>query len=678
MKTVTMLIMLLFSLPLFAQVDFDLLNFQEAFREGVLRFHRGSYNEAILSLERALGFAPDDYLARVWLGRAYYFSGFEDAALNEWRRVEGQAPPFLRSFADSIEARKSLTGELNEDRDFLVIEEFRAEEYNNAVKNPGGMVADGSGNFFLNSFGSNNISLISQNGLLIRNLIGGLRSLTGPFDIEFYGDRLYVTNFLGDYVSVLNTSGNTVNSFGSAGIGEGQLLGPQYLSISREPALYVSDVGNRRVVKFSLEGEYLFHFGEPAAFRYSPSVFEGFSRIGGLAAVNDGLYVADNHPEYSDILFFDNSGNILERFTLENVSAVEDLTATRDDQLVITSRNAVYLFSPATLSLDTLYVVNENENAQFVSAGFDDNQNLLISDFRNDRLLFLSRLSGIYSGYQVELQRIDSSDFPRILIELSVRDILGNDILGLEEENFRFTEEGLPLDGWSMEYNGSTDTVSSAAFIVEASGRRNDANFRNQQRDVLLQALNALPDNTVLRIFSAGISPVLEFDRNDNPTEIPALMSSIVADPQWRLDQAIRLTGDRLILDQSKREIVFLGNGTLPDWAFDSLGLSQTLAYLQNNHIRFNLVHVSDDIIDPALIYLIEKTGGSVYTGYRPQGMAELGENFLSRRNGLYMFSGRSLLSSGFGREYLPVEAEVIHFTKSGRDEAGYFAPLEF
>lgn len=684
-----LLLLLLLQLPqlflppaLGAQVDFDELNFQESLREGVVRAHRGNYNEAIISLLRSLSFRPNDYLAREWLGRAYYFSGYEEAALNEWRQIRAQAPPFLQSFIAAVEARWSLAYELGEDQNFLVVEEFQSEEYTNALVNPGGMVSDGDGNFFLNSFGTNNVNYINQNGRLIRNLTGGLMPLSGPFDIELYEDQVYVTNFLGDYVSVLNTAGGgTALRFGSAGIGDGEFLGPQYISRSEEPAIYVSDVGNQRVTKFTLDGEYLFHFGEPPAFRTTPSIFEGFTRIGGLAAGENGVYVANNLSEHTELLFFDNSGNILERFILEDVSLVEDLTLLDDGKLIITSRTAVYLFDPLALSVETLYLVNENENAQFVSARFDDNTNLLISDFRNDRLLFLSRLSGVYSGYHVEIHRIDSSNFPRIFIELSVRDILGNNVLGLQTENFIFTEEGLPLNRWSLEYSGSSDSRSSAAFIIEASTVQNDPEARSRQETALYQALESLPAETSLSIFSAGISPVMIYD-NGNPADLPGIMSSISVDREWKIDQAIRLAGDRLLQEQSKREIVFLSNGNLPDWAFDTIGLSQTLAYLRNNHIRFNLIDISRlqgiISIDPALNYLVEQSGGIVYTLDDARSIAELGKDFLRHRTGLYMFSAVSGINSELGRRYIPLEAEIIHFSKSGRDELGYFAPLEF
>ncbi|MGI9256588.1 MAG: hypothetical protein ACR2PY_06605 [Salinispira sp.] len=663
-----------------AQVDFNELNFQDAFREGVVFFHRGNFNESILSLQKSLGFIPDNYRAREWLGRAYYFSGYEDAALNEWRRIESRSPPFLRSFIESIEARRSLAEELGEDRDFLIIEEFTEEEFASGVVNPGAVMADGNGNFFINSFGTNNINHINQNGQLLRNLAGGLKPLSGPFDIAIYEDRLYVTNFLGDYISVLNSVGNTITTFGSAGIAEGEFLGPQYLSISEEPALYVSDVGNQRVTKFTLDGTFLFHFGEPPAFRNTPEIFEGFSGIGGLAAGEDGIYVADNLPDYSELLYFDKDGNVLERFVLDEVSMIEDLTLLDDGSIVITSRTTVYMFNPENLSVEVLYGSNENVNAQFVSAGFDDNNNLLISDFRNNRILFLSRLSGVYSGYQVEIHRIDASDFPNVFVELSVRDALGNDIIGLQEENLVFTENGFSAGGHRMEYSGSFDTVSSVAFIIEASGRRNDLEFQAWQNEGVFQALELLPEDSEVRIFSAGLSPVMEYARNSNPADIPAVMRSMSADREWKLDLAIRLAGDRLLLDQSKREIIFVSSGRLPDWAFDTIGLSETLAYLRNNHIRFNVIDSSplSGDVDPALKYLVENTGGNTYIINRTQGIGELGQDLLQRRTGLYIFGFKSGLENRFGREYLPLEVEVVHFTKSGRDELGYFSPLEF
>lgn len=678
-----LLILLSGSTPLWAQVDFNALNASESFREGVVGFHRGRYNEAILAFQRSLSFVADDNLTREWLGRALYFSGFEDAALNEWERIEnaGEASPSLRAFIDHVRSRQSLAGELGEDRDYLILEEFEAEEYQNSMLHPGGIVPDGTGRSYITSFSRNSIQLLDQSGRILDTLIGGLTPLSGPYDLDLYEDEIFVSNFLSDNISVLDMQGNTVRRFGGTGIGDNQLIGPQYVSISPEPALYVSDFGNQRIAKFDLQGNLLFHFGSPAAFRDAPSVFQGFSQIGGITAVEEGIFAADNRSSSPVIHFFDHSGNILESFPMPRLDEIEDIYAESAQEIIITSRSAVHRFNSADLSLRELHQAAQNRNAQFISARLDDNDNLLVSDFRNSRVLFLSRLSGLYSGYHVEILRVESADFPDIHVEVSVRDFAGNPVLGLAEENFILTEEGLPLNGWDLEYSGSFDTHSSIALIMESSQARNDGGFRERQVEALnqtLQAISSMESPPSLRVVSAGLSPVLEYDRGDDPDNIPAILENLGADREWRLDQAIRLAGDRLLLDQSKRELVFIGRGSLPDWAFENIGLNQTLAYLRNNSIRFSLIQLSDTTVDPALEYLLEQSGGKRYRLFQPRGLNEMARDFERRRTGIYLFQTNSLFDADFGRKYLPIEVEVTHFTKSGRDESGYFAPLEF
>lgn len=56
----------------------------EEFRRGVQAYYRGTFNEAILLFEKALTHIPDDPLILDWLGQAYYRSGIEGAALEQW------------------------------------------------------------------------------------------------------------------------------------------------------------------------------------------------------------------------------------------------------------------------------------------------------------------------------------------------------------------------------------------------------------------------------------------------------------------------------------------------------------------------------------------------------------------------------------------------------------------
>ena len=45
--------------------------------------------------------------------------------------------------------------------------------------------------------------------------------------------------------------------------------------------------------------------------------------------------------------------------------------------------------------------------------------------------------------------------------------------------------------------------------------------------------------------------------------------------------------------------------------------------------------------------------------------------------SGLYQLKYTSSLQTEYGRKYLPVEVEAYLLNRSGRDETGYFAPLQ-
>ena len=65
------------------------------------------------------------------------------------------------------------------------------------------------------------------------------------------------------------------------------------------------------------------------------------------------------------------------------------------------------------------------------------------------------------------------------------------------------------------------------------------------------------------------------------------------------------------------------------------------------------------------------------YYVFRPGGLAEIVENIVDAPQGVYQLSYVSTLPTNFGENYLPLETEVYLLNRSGRDESGYFAPLQ-
>jgi hypothetical protein len=99
--------------------------------------------------------------------------------------------------------------------------------------------------------------------------------------------------------------------------------------------------------------------------------------------------------------------------------------------------------------------------------------------------------------------------------------------------------------------------------------------------------------------------------------------------------------------------------------------------YLANNGIVFNAVIIGSGNISAGIEYLCRETGGRAMRLYNPYGIAGLIKDMADTPTGLYSFSYNSRLQTDFGRAWLGVEAEVYLMERSGRDNTGYFPPLE-
>ena len=74
--------------------------------------------------------------------------------------------------------------------------------------------------------------------------------------------------------------------------------------------------------------------------------------------------------------------------------------------------------------------------------------------------------------------------------------------------------------------------------------------------------------------------------------------------------------------------------------------------------------------------YLSKSTGGKSYYVFRNEGLSSVVTDIVSAANGSYVLTYTSSMPTDFGRAYLPVEVEAYLMNRSGRDETGYFAPL--
>lgn len=650
--------------------DRDAVFAREEFRRGVQAYNRYAYNEAIYSFERALSFKPQESLILDWLGKAYYKSGLEDTALRQWQssislmNPRSEAAILLNSRMETVRNRRSLLSELDSEARYVEAGIYPGKSGDISLyRQPTSLLPLNDGSVWVVAYGSNEIVNIDVNGIVRRRIRGPINGFDRPYDIaEGLDGRLYVSEYRGGRVSVLDKNGEWLFYIGSKGYGEARFVGAQNLCTDSQGYLYVVDFGTRTVSKFTPDGEFLLSFGA------RQSGFQGLKAPTGIAEKDGIVYVADGRQIHR----FDRSGNYLGLLVSDDLYGPESLRFTLDGKLLVADTNRILLIDVETMLVKELGSIHAGP-VRLVCADTDRNGNLLAANFQAGEVSVMSRMDDISAGLFVQIERIVSDNFPELVVEVQVQDRRRRPIVGLQAANFLVSEKGQPAAQQEFLGAAHNDNTSAISIMIErspeTSGRSQD--IYNAVRDSM-----AVTD-TLVSMVSAAEQPLEE--RIDNADAIAASVSGSPSlySPNWNFDLALRLAASDLLPYQKKRAVIFVSSGQLGPAAFERYALSELSAYLANNDIRFYAVTLTDGPVDQELHFLCEQSGGSVLNLYRPQGIGEELAALRHVSSGIYQLRYTSMLPSDFGRSYLPVELEVYLLDRSGRDATGYFPPLE-
>lgn len=668
-KLKRLILLWLVTLALGAQnIDMDQINADEEFRIGVNAFHQGYYNKAILSMERSLALKPENDLVREWLGRSYFQSGYENAALNEWDTLidSGRAGESLINFRNMVYERRGLLKELKERDPWVELIQLSLNRQGEPLfSRPTSVDAsrNGTGGFFAVNFGDNRISRFDANGNMVERYDGGIDNFHNPFDIKVLADgRMLISEYSGDRLALCSRTGMRTMTIGNTGTGEGGLLGPQYIALSGN-YFYVTDWGNSRVVKFDYDGNHILDFGEPRG------RFGGFRGPSGIAVKDGRVYVAD--AEEKAVYVFDESGNFKSVLIDRGLDGPEGLTLNDEGDLLIADGRRILHFRFATEALSVIYSLADGESGRIMKTAFDENNNLLVPDFDNNRLSLMTELSTLYGGLFVRINRIETTLFPQVFVDFTVQDRFGNPCVGLDGSNFLVKEEEAYLNMLSSYSRGNDLAVS---LLFESS--REVLSSKERIKEALKDMLSVKGEEDSFSYMAAGETPYAITEPEGNP--LLGLEENWRYDDRAVLDRAMRMAGADLLDDRSRRALFFFTGGVLEPSAFDTYGLVETARFMKNNDILFYPVYTEKDVTRAELEYLASETGGESLYLLREEGLGQVLDQIRTSKNGSYTLSFTSQTNNDFGRVYLPLSIEVNYLKKSGRDELGFFAPLDF
>lgn len=641
----------------------------EEFRHGVNAFNAGFYNESILSLLKSISFQSDNPLVHEWLGRAYYYSGFEEAAVNEWQSVLKQrSNPVLRVFLDTVIYRRSGGAAFDTvDRYVSITSLPGSVEGVDVFSRPSGIHVRRDGWFYTVAYGTNEVILMDTNGRIRNRYRGGIDGFNRPFDAAESSDGyLYVTEYRGDRISKVNNRGLKELEIGSSGIRKGELLGPQFIDLDDSGYLYVTEYGNRRVSKFSLDGTFVLSFGRKGG------TFPGFKAPTGIAVIGDAVYVADKQAGV--IYRFDQSGNYYGFLGSGVLKSPEGLTRYGDNQLLVADSQTLILLN---IGNDTTSLFADlSDTGSVINADISPNGTVMGADFQGNAVRLLGEMEELYAGLVVQVDRVNADRFPEIAVDVTVQNRAGTGMVGLDIGNFSITDGGLPVSDLEITY--AEHSVEFVNFMILAERSAAIVPFLDQMRETVFETGEEITGKGSAGLIAASSEPFIADPLGSSPLDLAAAAAGEgTFSPNWRFDSGLRLAGTELIGLDGKNAVLFVGNGGVSSDQLKDYDLTELSAFMRNNGIRFYSIILGNSET-PGLEYLAAETGGLVINDDNPNGTALIIDHLLRRQSGTYQLTYVSGSPSDFGRSYIPLEVQTIYLRRSGRGRSGYFAPLEF
>lgn len=643
----------------------------QEFRRGVQSYYRGTFNDAVMQFEKALGYMPNDSLILEWLGKSYYHSGMEGTAVKSWSKAvqNGYGGLLLKNKIEIVQDRR--TGAFRSDFNARYTEAgaFSGSYGEGMVfSGPVSVLPENDGTVWVLAYGSNELVKLNINGTVVSRVTGPMNGFDRPMDlIRLEDGTMLVTESAGNRLCVLDKKGKFIKYIGKKGRAVGNLVGPQYAAQDSRQNIYVSDYGNRRIAVFDRDGKGLFCFGA------ARDDFAGLKGPTGIAVAGENVYVADNI--FGGIYEFDLAGNFQRVLVPEKTFQHPESIRVWNDYLVVCDSNRVFSVDSGSGSVFE-NISAGNAPARLTCAVPDVNGNVVISDVISNEVYVMSKMQELVGGLFVQIEKVNASKFPEVFVDVRVENRYRSAVVGLGENNFYITEQKRPVN--KLKYLGSSSysQVSDITLLIDRSRRSSE--FGEQINAAVREIAASMKNRGTLKIVSASKIPALEYSGKPSGAlkfDVAALKNPV--SDEIPLDLALRLAANDLVNAEHKRAVVIISAGKVSLNAFEKYSLSETAAFLNNNHISVASVLLTQNACDEELDYIVSNTPGKEYYIFRPEGLSGIVGDLVDIPSGLYTFSYTSVLSTNFGEKYLPVEVEAYLLNRSGRDECGYFAPLQ-
>ncbi|MCZ8237589.1 MAG: 6-bladed beta-propeller [Leptospiraceae bacterium] len=639
------------------------------FQNGLLHYNAREYNLAREKFLKVISEKEDFSLARLYLSRALYQSGDWSAALQELEEIQKlkTKDSILKNRIEFL--RLEIGGNNLSITDKTFFRSIQGEENRGfRFRNPVDIEIDEEGNIYILSFGTTNLVKLDPNFNPVWVSQGGFaRQMKGPVAMDYYKGLFYVADFPSDFIFIFNKKGIFQSRIGETGSGLNQFRGPSGITRDTQGNLYISDLGNHRILKWSSKLEPLFAFGNSGkgAMEY-PS---------GLNFHKNNLYAIDKKQKR--IVIFDQEGNYLNEIKSDLFKKPRSLEFIHDQIYVSDEITGLLMYNPENDSWRKLEKFKDgkgkirNVDRPF-SSKLDNYGYLFLSDNNRHRIDIFAPKTYLLSNLGLEVEKVDTSYFPSIAIYLRVKSRRQQDILGLKREDFHLVEnqnDKFLIDLKSLRTIDNKITVS-LAFENSNSFHNNLTLFQNQ----LESFFEKLTKNDRVELLRSGkdATKILPYTYSKNT--IYHAMRTSTPETLTYPGKAIHSAIQNLTHEIGPRAVIYMSSGDVP-YSSKQYSLQALVQFAKVNGIQIYPILLNQpDPEDESWKYLAEETGGQISI-IRNGDEDNLYDSIKSKLDLRYVISYETEVKSFLSEKWIPFNLDVKYRDFGGRTQGGYFVP---
>lgn len=665
---------MLFALGLFA---FDYPNFRlgeekanEEFRRGLTYKNRREYSAAKERFLKALQGKRDFLMARYELSHCYFLLGEWDRALEELEILKNQNKnnTLLQNKIESLRLMIAGGAQNAERVYFSTLDGDESRGYR--FRNPVDIVFDEEGNSYVAGFGTANIVKHNAQGVPISNWKGGLtRKIEKPVALAYRDKQIYMADFLRDEILIFDTNGSIKQTIGGNGNSLGRFRGPSSLSFDKNGNLYVADTGNQRIQKFDRTGSPALELHGTQSFRLrSPT---------SVAIYNENIYVVDK--ELNKILVYDMDGNGLRQIQNPNWKKLRSIRFLQEQMVVVDELSGIWFWNGTTEEWDGNRRFRDEKGVYRVSfrpfsINIDPSQNVYLVDFGKHRVDIFSPKNYLLSNLNLDIESIDTSEFPEIHIYTRVTNRIGEEVIGIDRLGFRIFENDNLTPLFSLARKQKLNAQKTIAIVYENSEQL------KKHLDVLQEGLTPVfknlreYDNTLL--YRAGKDGTLVIPKTLSLYDSIAKIRDGQSETKHNFGKASLLALQKLSIEIGPKALILLTSSEAKEEGFLQYDKTRLVRYAKSHRIPiFVLAFDGKGISKDTWEDLTIPTGGKFITLGDATEEKKLPQYIQSQEDLRYVLSYKTDTNPALSNRFIKLVVTVDHRKAKGKEEGGYFVP---